>query len=51
MLIDRYNDEYVDQNKMFSRILIKMNKNLDYMVLNKILLMLILDDLNGNLMM
>jgi hypothetical protein len=42
MLIDKNNDEYIDhENKMFSKILIKMNKNLDYMVLKKILLMLI----------
>jgi hypothetical protein len=45
MLIDKNNDEDFDhENKMFSTMLIKMNKNLDYMVSNKILLMSLSDD-------
>ncbi len=52
MLIDKNNDEeFVPENKMFLKISIKMNKNLDYMESKKILLMLQLNDWNENLLM
>ncbi len=52
MLIDKNNDEeFVPENKMFLKISIKMNKNLDYMELKKILLMLRSNDWNENLLM